>query len=159
MLTPQSSEEPEALPSGSGMRFAVVASRYNGRYVDGLLAGALETLAAAGAPSPEVIRVPGSWEIPVVAGRLARRARGCPEAILCLGVIWQGETLHARHIGDAVSDALMALAVETGVPVIHQVLTLSSDEQAKARCLEPATNRGIEGARTALEMAHLMQRL
>lgn len=119
----------------------------------------METLAKAGAPTPEVIRVPGSWEIPVVAGRIARRQRGQPDAILCFGVIWQGETLHAQHIGDAVSDALMALAVETGVPVVHQVLTVSSEDQARARCLDPATHRGIEGARTALEMAHLMKAL
>lgn len=156
MLTPQS---PEGLPPGGGLRFTVVASRYNARFVDGLLEGALETLAKAGAPKPEVIRVPGSWEIPVVAGRIARRQRGQPDAILCFGVIWQGETLHAQHIGDAVSDALMALAVETGVPVVHQVLTVSSEDQARARCLDPATHRGIEGARTALEMAQLMKAL
>lgn len=153
MLTAQ---PPPPLPSGAGLRFTVVASRYNGRFVDGLVEGALETLRAAGAGEPELIRVPGSWEIPVVAGAVARRARGRPDAILCFGVIWQGETLHAQHIGDAVSDALMALAMQTGVPVIHQVLTVSNEEQATARCLNPDTHRGIEGARTALDMARLM---
>lgn len=156
MLTPQ---PPSATPSADGLRFTVVASQYNLRFVDGLLAGALETLRQASAPEPEVIRVPGSWEIPAVAGVVARRSRGRPDAILCFGLIWQGETLHAQHIGDAVSDALMALSMETGVPVIHQVLTVSSEEQAKARCLDPETHRGVEGARTAIAMARLMQNL
>src|SRR6187399_233929 len=111
MLTAASASE---LPAGTGLRFAVVASRYNARFVDGLLAAALETLRAAGAPEPEVVRVPGSWEIPVAAAALVRRARGRPDGVLCLGVIWQGETPHARHIGDAVSDALMRLAMDSG---------------------------------------------
>jgi 6,7-dimethyl-8-ribityllumazine synthase len=145
------------LPSGEGLRFAVVASRYNEKYVEGLLEAALMTLRGAGSAKPEVWRVPGAWEIPVVAAVLARRERGRPDAILCFGVIWQGETLHAQHIGDAVSDALMRLSVETGVPVIHQVLTVSSEAQATARCLDPATNRGVEGARTAVEMARLLR--
>ncbi|MFO1460417.1 MAG: 6,7-dimethyl-8-ribityllumazine synthase [Verrucomicrobiota bacterium] len=156
MLKTQSAE---GLPSGAEFRFAVVASKYNATYVDGLLKAALGTLQGAGAPEPEVIRVPGSWEIPVVAAAVARRNRGRPDAILCFGVIWQGETFHAQHIGDAVSDALMRLAVEFGVPVIHQVLTVSTEEQAVARCLNPETNRGIEAARTALEMAQLLRTL
>jgi len=154
MLTP-TSESP--LPSGDGLRFAVVASQYNAKYVDGLLDAALATLREAGASDPEIRRVPGAWEIPVVAAMLARRERGRPDAILCFGVIWQGETLHAQHIGDSVSGALMQLSVDTGVPMIHQVLTVGSEAQAAARCLDPQTNRGIEGARTALEMARLMR--
>ncbi|MBL9175069.1 MAG: 6,7-dimethyl-8-ribityllumazine synthase [Verrucomicrobiales bacterium] len=156
MLTTQSAE---GLPSGSEFRFTVVASKYNAIYVDGLVRAALGALQSAGAPDSEVLRVPGSWEIPVVAATVARRSRGRPDAILCFGVIWQGETLHAQHIGDAVSDALMRLAVESGIPVIHQVLTVSTEEQAVARCLNPDTNRGLEAARTALEMARLLRNL
>jgi len=156
MLTPDSNSP---LPPGAGLHFAVVASRYNERYVDGLVNAALAVLERAGAADPELFRVPGAWEIPVVAATLARRERGRPDAILCFGVIWQGETLHASHIGDAVSDALMRLAVETRVPMIHQVLTVSTEAQAAARCLDPATNRGIEGARTALEMAQMVRKV
>jgi 6,7-dimethyl-8-ribityllumazine synthase len=154
MLTTQSSSD---LPSGAGFRFALIAARYNARFVDGLLHAAVATLERAGAPEPEVLRVPGSWEIPVVVAAVARRPRGRPDAILCFGVIWQGETTHAQHIGDEVSAALMRLAVDSGIPVIHQVLSVSTEEQAVARCLNPETNRGVEAARTALEMATLLR--
>lgn len=154
MLTAPSSD---LLPSGTGLRFTLVAAQYNARFVDGLVEAALATLRQAETPDPEVLRVPGSWEIPVVAAAVARRERGRPDAVLCFGVIWQGETWHAQHIGDAVSDALMALAVESGIPVIHQVLTIATEEQAVARCLDPKTNRGVEAARTALAMAQLMR--
>ena len=155
MLTTPSTSD---LPSGAGFRFALIAARYNAKFVDGLLNAALATLHQAGTPDPEVLRVPGSWEIPVVAAAVARRARGRPDAILCFGVILQGQTTHARHIGDEVSAALMRLAVDSGIPVIHQVLSVSAEEQAVARCLDPETNRGIEAARTALEMATLLRR-
>jgi 6,7-dimethyl-8-ribityllumazine synthase len=139
-------------------RFAIVASTYNRRYVDGMLRAAQAVLTAGGA-KVEVHRVPGSFEIPVAAAVLARRPVERPEAILCLGLIWQGATTHAQHIGEAVSDALMQIAVETGVPVIHEVLTVATKEHAEQRCLVPETNRGTEAAQTALAMAALMRRL
>jgi 6,7-dimethyl-8-ribityllumazine synthase len=144
---------------GASYRFAIVCSRYNSRYTDGLLRAARATLKQAGAGQPEVIRVPGSYEIPVVAAALARREGDRPDAILCLGVIWQGETTHADHIGEAVTRALTDLTRETGVPCIHQVLTVRSEDQARARCLDPRTNRGTEAANTALEMAQILRRL
>ena len=152
-MTPQL-ESPVA--SGIGRRFVVVAARYNARFVEGLLEAVQTTLRAAAAPEPEILRVPGSWEIPVTAAAVARRTSDRPDAILCLGVIWQGETAHAQYIGQAVSDALMRLAMETGIPVVHAVLSLSNEAQAVARCLTPETNRGAEAARTALEMAALL---
>jgi 6,7-dimethyl-8-ribityllumazine synthase len=145
-----------SLPSGSGLRIAIVASRYNSLYVDGMLASARETLLAAGAPEPEVVRVPGAWEIPVAAAALVRRLPHPPAAVICLGLILQGETSHADHIGEAVSQGLMRLALKTGVPMIHEVLTVTQVEQARVRCLDPQTNRGREAARTALEMGRLM---
>ncbi len=144
------------LPSGASHHFVIVASRYNARFVDGMLAAALDTFQKAGAPEPEVLRVPGSWEIPVAVATIARRPGPVPSAIVCLGLILQGETAHAQHIGDAVSEALMRIAVKNGVPVIHEVLTVSDETQAVARCLAPETNRGAEAARTALAMAHLL---
>ena len=145
-----------SLPSGSGLRIAIVASRYNALYVDGMLAAARQTLLEAGAPEPEVVRVPGAWEIPVAAAALARRPLHPPAAVICLGLILQGETSHADHIGEAVSQGLMRLALKTGVPMIHEVLTVTQAEQARVRCLDPRTNRGREAARTALEMGRLM---
>lgn len=144
---------------GGGARIAIVASLYNQEYVDGMLAAAEKILEKAGVSAVEVHRVPGSYEIPVLAAALARRQARRPDAIICFGLIWQGETTHAQHIGEAVSFALMDLAMESGVPVIHQVLTVSSQKQAKARCLDEETNRGAEGAHTALAMVAALRGL
>lgn len=141
----------------AGARFAVVASRYNAEFVDGMLRVAESLLKRGGAAKIEVLRVPGSFEVPVVAATLARRKAGRPDVILCFGVIWQGETTHAQHIGEAVSFALMDISVETGVPVIHQVLTVATKEQAVARCLTSETNRGAEAAHTALAMVETLR--
>lgn len=156
MLT---STDTGSLATGAGRRFVVVASRYNARFVDGMLEAAITTFQAAGAPTVDVFRVPGAWEIPVAAAAVVRRPGVKPDAVVCLGLILQGETSHARHIGDSVSDALMRLSVKQGVPIIHEVLTVNTEAQAEARCLDPRTNRGAEAARTALEMAALMDRI
>ncbi|MCI0748823.1 MAG: 6,7-dimethyl-8-ribityllumazine synthase [Verrucomicrobia subdivision 3 bacterium] len=142
----------------SGFRFAIIASRYNGEYVDAMVRAAEKTLAEAGGRT-ETIRVPGAYEIPVVAARLARRKSSRCAAIICLGVILRGETTHAQHIGEAVSNAFAQIQVETGVPVIHEVLLLENRQQAEVRCLDPEHNRGVEAAQTALEMARVMASL
>lgn len=170
MLTPVASK---AYRAGGG-RFAIVASRYNARYVDAMLRAAKAKLKRAGAKQVEIFRVPGAYEIPVVAARLARTsfARTTPrnrqqaptakqttrlDAIICLGVILRGQTVHAAHIGEAVSRALMEIQLLYDVPVIHEVLLLENEEQARARCLGRKHNRGAEAARTALEMARVMR--
>ena len=144
--------------NGSGLRVGVIAARYNAKYVDGMRRAARACLEGAGVEVEE-FRVPGSFEIPVAAAALARRETGRPDALVCLGVIWQGETDHAQHIGAAVTTALMALQVETGVPCIHAVLTLQSEQQARVRCLGERTNRGLEAAQTAIQMGRLLRRL
>lgn len=157
------------IPSASGARplkppsgrFAIVASRYNGDYVEGMLRAAEAQLRAAGVREIEVVRVPGAFEIPLAAARLARRParRGRPVAIICLGVIFQGQTSHAEHIGWAVTDALARLAIERALPVIHGVFVFRKVEHARVRCLGIKHNRGREAALTALEMARLMATL
>lgn len=141
-------------------KFAIIASRYNARYVDAMLQAAKSTLSKAGA-SVQVIRVPGAYEIPVAAARLARVSSENEDlsAIICLGVILRGETVHAAHIGEAVSQALMRIQLTFEMPVIHEVLLLENEEQAKKRCLDPKHNRGTEAAQTALEMASVMASL
>lgn len=140
-------------------RIAIVASAYNAKYVDGMLSAALEALGEAGVNEVELLRVPGAFEIPVVAAKLARRKSQRPEAVICLGVILRGKTTHADHVGQTVSHQLATLAMETGVPIIHEVLLLENAAQARARCLAEKTNRGAEAAHTALSMAGLMREL
>jgi len=150
-----------------GHAFAIVASQYNARYVDSMLEAAQIALTRAGAKQVEVVRVPGAYEIPVVAARLARTALRSSalidspplSAIICLGVILRGETVHAAHIGEAVSRALMEIQLRFEVPIVHEVLLLENEAQARVRCLDRKHNRGAEAAQTALTMAGVMGRL
>lgn len=157
MLTPVKKKKTQA----SDGTFAIVASRYNARYVDAMLNAAKKTLSDAGA-NIKIVRVPGAYEIPVVVAKLIRESMEDDEdlsAVICLGVILRGETVHAAHIGEAVSQALMKIQVDYQVPVIHEVLLLENEEQAKKRCLDKKHNRGMEAAQTALEMARVMESL
>ncbi|MGB0587100.1 MAG: 6,7-dimethyl-8-ribityllumazine synthase [Limisphaerales bacterium] len=140
-------------------RIAIVASVYNAEYVDSMIDAALETLAGSGVNDVELIRVPGAFEIPVVAAKLAQRKRLRPEAVLCLGVILRGKTTHAEHIGQSVTQSLAQIATDTTVPMVHEVLLLENKAQAKERCLSPKTNRGFEAAHTALIMAGLIREI
>jgi len=140
--------------SASGGAFTVVAAQYNARYVDAMLRAAQTVLRRAGG-RVQVLRVPGAYEIPVVAAKLARTSPP-PAAIICLGVILRGATTHAQFIGEAVSRALMQIQVRHEVPVIHEVLLLENESQARERCLSRTHNRGAEAAQTALAMAQVM---
>lgn len=139
--------------ANEGGRFAIVASRYNELYVDAMLHAARVELEEASA-TVRIIRVPGAFEIPTVAAKLA--ASGRYSAIICLGVIFQGETSHAQHIGWGVTHALAQIQVQHKVPVIHGVFTFEKVKHAKVRCLGTKHNRGTETAHTALQMARVM---
>lgn len=140
-----------------GGTFAIVASCYNARYVEAMLRAAKAELLRAGA-KVRVVRVPGAYEIPVVAKTLSVKNPALA-GILCLGVILRGETTHAAHIGEAVSGALMQIQLAHQIPVIHEVLLLENEAQARVRCLGRKHNRGTEAAQTALEMARVMTSL
>jgi 6,7-dimethyl-8-ribityllumazine synthase len=154
MLTPAKKSKIRA----SGGTFAVIASRYNARYVDAMVKAAQQQLQKAGAKTIRVIRVPGAFEIPAVAARLAG-ARPAWSALICLGVILRGQTSHAQQIADAVSAALAQLQIQRAIPVIHEVLLLENEAQAVVRCLDKKHNRGAEAAQTALVMARVMSSL
>jgi 6,7-dimethyl-8-ribityllumazine synthase len=143
----------------TGGRFAIVAAKYNGRYVDALLWAAKDELRKAGAAEIKVIRVPGSFEIPVVAAKLAQARIPPLSAIICLGVIFQGETSHAQHVGWGVTHALAQIQLLHKIPVVHGVFVFEKEEQARVRCLGEKHNRGIEAARTALAMSAVMKSL
>jgi len=138
--------------------FAIVASRYNAEYVDAMVRAARTELAKAGVKRVPVVRVPGAYEIPLAAKRLARTVPGL-DAILCLGVVLRGQTVHAALIGDAVSRALMEIQLAYEIPVVHEVLLLENPEQARARCLDPDHNRGAEAAQTAVAMSRVLKSL
>src|SRR5512133_3690622 len=135
--------------------FHIVASRFNAQYVDGLIEHVIEELRAL-APhvTISVHRVPGSFEIPVIAREVAIQNKA--DAIIACGVILQGETNHAQNLSRSVTDALQRIAIERGVPVINAVLSFDNESQARARCLENTINRGNEAARAAVEIANVL---
>lgn len=144
--------------SAAGGNFAIVASRYNSEYVDAMLHAAREELLAAKA-HVRIVRVPGAFEIPVAAARLALSKSRRYDAIICFGVIFQGQTSHAQQISDGVTHALAQIQVLYKIPVIHGVFHFDKIKHAKVRCLGKKHNRGIEAAHTALEMARVTKNL
>ena len=104
-----------------------------------------------------MVRVPGAFEIPAVASRLA--ASGAYQAVVCFGVVFQGQTSHAQHVGWGVTHALAQIQVQQKLPVIHGVFVFEKEEHARVRCLGRRHNRGTEAAQTALAMAKVMNEL
>lgn len=150
-------------PPAVNSRFAIIAARYNARYVNGMLRAAKQIFQQAGLRKSQLqtFRVPGAFEIPAVAAKLAaspQNAAQSLDAVLCLAVILQGDTRHAQHIAAAVSHALAILQIHQTLPIIHQILLLNTPDQAQRRCLSNSKhNRGAEAASTALQMAQLMR--
>lgn len=145
--------------SAAGLKFGVVAARYNPELADALLANCLDTLAKVGADTRDirVLRVPGSFEVSAAAARLAKT--GNCDCVIGLGILLQGQTRHAEHIGNAVANGLTNIAIHTGVPTVFGVVTANNLKQARERCLGKRYNRGREAAQTAIQMARLWKRL
>jgi 6,7-dimethyl-8-ribityllumazine synthase len=143
----------------AGHRFAIVVSRFNEEITEGLLQGARQRLAEASVPDDDVtiIRVPGAFEIPIVAQRLGES--GEYDAIVCLGCLIKGETMHFEYIAEAASHGIMQAAAATGIPMAFGVLTTLTEEQAVERSRSGPDNKGREAAAAALEMAKLFRKL
>ncbi len=139
-------------------RLAIVASEYHERYVDGLIrAATAEFGAIAPAASVEVFRVPGSFEIALGVDRVAAERR--PDAILAFGLLFDGETLHATLIAEAVTASLLRTSLTRALPVAHEILVVKTHEQAEARCLGVKLNRGVEAARATVKMLDALERI
>lgn len=147
------------LRSPAGARYAIIASRWNPRITDTLVAGARNTFAenGVGEEAVDVIRVPGAWEIPVAAARLAEA--GGHVAIIALGCVVRGDTRHYEQVADGCSEALMRVSLDYGVPVANGVLAVDRFEDAEARAGGSHGNKGEEAALVAIEMAHLLSQL
>jgi 6,7-dimethyl-8-ribityllumazine synthase len=143
----------------AGYRFAIVVSRFNEEITEGLLQGARERLAEASVPDENVtiVRVPGAFEIPIMGQRLGES--GEYDAIICLGCLIKGDTMHFEYIAEAASHGIMQAASATGVPMAFGVLTTLTEEQAVERSRSGPDNKGREAAAAALEMAKLFRKL
>ena len=136
--------------------FAIVASQFNPKYVQGLIDRAEREL-QTGAAQVSRYRVPGAFEIPIVVRELAQQKRA--DVIVAIGVILKGKTNHADNISRSVTDALQRIALDFRVPVINCVHTFSNEIDAQERCLEDKINRGTEAGRAAIEIANVMSEL
>ena len=142
-----------------GVRFAIVVSRFNTFISDRLLSGALDALERHGAPMDEVsvAWVPGSFEVPAVAQRLALSKKF--DAVICLGTLIRGETPHFDHLSATVTKELGSIGLQANVPVINGILTCNTMEQAVDRAGLKTGNKGFEAAVTAIEMVQVLKQL
>ncbi len=145
-----------ASPTG---RFVLVAARFNGFVVDRLIEGATDALRRHGVADDRIdlVRVPGSFEIPIVAQKLGKTGKYA--AVICLGCIIRGDTDHYDHVAGAATSGIAQAALNAGVPVIFGVLTCDTLEQALHRAGAKAGNKGFEAAVCAVEMVNLMAKL
>ena len=147
------------LRASDGARFAILASRWNPRITDALVAGARKAFIDNGVAEDRVdlVRVPGAWELPLVAARLG--AAGSHVAIVALGCVVRGDTRHYEHVADRCAEGLMRVSLDYRVPVLNGVLAAERFEDAEARAGGTHGNKGEEAALAADEMANLLEKL
>ena len=145
--------------SAAGLRLAIVASRFNDFLVDKLIEGALDAIVRHGGSDEDTthVRVPGAFEIPVAARKLAESKKY--DAVICLGAVVRGSTPHFDYVAGEAAKGISAAGLNTGVPVIFGVVTTDNLEQAIERCGTKAGNKGFDAAMSAIEMADLMRKL
>lgn len=142
-----------------GLKFGIVVSRFNDFITSKLLDGALDALRRHGADEKdiEVVKVPGSFEIPLVAKKLA--AKGTYSAVICLGTVIRGATPHFEYVSAEVSKGIASASMETGIPIAFGIITSDTIEQAVERAGTKSGNKGWDAAITAIEMAQVMKKL
>ena len=144
---------------GEGLKFALVVSRFNSFITERLLEGALDCLRRKGASEEALtlVRVPGAWEIPLVAKRLAQA--GKHDAVVCLGAVIRGSTPHFDYVAGECTKGIAAVSLKFDVPIAFGVLTVDTIEQAVERAGTKAGNKGVEAAMSVIEMVSLLKRL
>ena len=142
---------------GKDLKAVIVLSRFNSFITERLLEGALDALGRHGAASPVIVRVPGAWEMPIVAAELARQKKY--DAVICLGAVIRGDTPHFDYVAGNAASGLAHVSVETGVPIAFGLLTTNSVEQAIDRAGAKSGNKGFDAAMTAIEMVNLLRTL
>ncbi len=145
--------------TAAGLKFAIVVSRFNSFVTERLLAGAMDALTRTGADPDQIdiIKVPGSWEVPVVAAELARARKH--DAVICLSAVIRGDTPHFDYVASEAAKGVAHASYETGVPVAFGVLTTNTLEQAIDRAGAKGGNKGFDAAMSAIEMASLFKAL
>jgi len=149
----------EGFLDAKGLRFGLVCSRFNHFITDRLLEGAMDALRRHGADekSMEIVRVPGSFEIPLAAKMLAESGRA--DAVVCIGALIRGSTVHFDILAAEVTKGLASVMLETGVPVSFGVITTDTIEQAVERAGTKSGNKGWQAAESAIEMANLRRQM
>ncbi len=142
-----------------GLKFAIVVSRFNDFITGKLLDGAIDALLRHGAAEEviEVVKVPGAFEIPLAAKKMA--VRGAFDAVICLGTVIRGSTPHFDYVASEVSKGVATVSLETGVPIAFGVITSDTIEQAVERAGTKSGNKGFDAAMTAIEMARVIKKL
>ena len=142
-----------------GLKFGIIVSRFNDFITSRLFEGATDALLRHGAKDDdiEVVRVPGAFEIPLIAKKLA--LKGTFQAVICLGTVIRGATPHFDYVASEVSKGIAAASLETGVPIAFGIITADTIEQAVERAGTKAGNKGWDAAVTAIEMAQVVKRL
>ena len=142
-----------------GLRFGVVVSRWNSFITERMLEGALDALVRHGGDEAqiEVARVPGTWEIPIAAQKMANTLRF--DAVICIGCLIRGATPHFEYLAGEVTKGIASVMMQTGVPLTYGILTVENIEQAVERAGTKAGNKGAEAAIAAIEMANLLKQI
>ncbi|MGM0417992.1 MAG: 6,7-dimethyl-8-ribityllumazine synthase [Thermodesulfobacteriota bacterium] len=149
----------EAKLDASGKKYGIIVARFNDFITDRLTGGAVDVLVRHGADDNdiEIIKVPGAFEIPLIAKKIAQQNKY--DAVICLGSVIRGATPHFEYVSSEAAKGIAMVSLETGVPVVFGVLTTDTIEQAIERAGSKAGNKGAEAAMSAIEMVNLVKEL